>query len=392
MVHRYITNSLIFALLTASCGPAEPPQPGESPATFPVYELKPGNPTDIADITELVKIVHTIELTPEVALQVGSIFHFFVMDNEDLILVDEIAGRITRLTPKGNVVWQIEPQDGDYRYYTSIRECTYDVYRKQIIVYDNSEEYIFDLDGQPVSVKKGFGDFDFRQLAIASSEDRIYSAQGLNLYWDDGPRKQLLWLKNGELQKEFINQVPFAPRHVQTSGFEEFSTLNGHLHYYATLRDTCYRIDLPEVKPAFLLKFTGGETTEDIMLMDKIPNKLKYLNTREIPYLLNLAADEKQLVAIYKKGRYIFSNLLDRRSGTWTFNNAIFRYKELTFPAPLHYHNGYLLRNIPEGLLDHYQKIPAADQKATEEWRKEMLKLPQGYEDAGSTTIYLIKL
>ncbi|MFK8163010.1 MAG: 6-bladed beta-propeller [Lewinella sp.] len=389
---EYVGLCLVFLLmLLVSCYASEKPSGTGQIATLPKFQLLPGDKNEVADVTNLINDVLTIKLSPEVANEVGVIFHFAVVDSGHVILVDEISGKINRVNKEGQIVWQIEARGDDFRYHNGIEEFTYDKYHRQLIVYDETQVFKYDLDGKPLVVEPSAG-FDFHQMIYASSNDVIHSIQGFqNIGLAESP-KQLVWIENNNLKKLFVEGLPRTASSSLIGGYPEFNLLNDYLHYHATFRDTFYRIDLPDVYPAFTFSFDVPVTTDDVMEMDKVRRKIKYVYQERIPKVYSLAADADKVVLSYQKGAIVFFAFFNRQKEKWLINNHILRFEQLSFEAPLLYQDGYFLRMIPQYQTDHYAQLPEQTTDIPQDWKKELEELDDEYDELGSKTLYLIKV
>lgn len=358
---------------------------------IPEYKLEIGERNEIADLSEFVSKLRMIKLSSEVANEVGMIFHFAVVDSNSIVLVDEITGKINRINSEGEIVWQISAKTDDYRFHNVIEGFSYDSHNKQIVIYDESQIFRYSLTGEPVEVKGGVG-FDFHQLTYCSNGDALYSIQGFqNVGLSDSP-KQLVWMKNGRMERTFVEGLFRAPGNMLVGGFNEFNRLNGMLHYHASFRDTFYHVNLPSVNPSFTFNFSVAETTNDVMDLHRIENKLRHVFSREIPLVYNLAADVNNLALSYQKGEDHFLGLLNRENEKWLVNHQYLRYDGILFRAPLLYNDGFFLRMIPQYQVEHYAKLSEQATILPQAWKEELEKLDNRYDELGSKTIFLVEL
>jgi len=357
---------------------------------FTDYQLTIESADEIANVANLFKDVAAIKLSPGVAEYVGSIFHFFVVDSVGIVLVDEISRTITRLNNSGGIVWQISARSDDYRYFNSIEEFTFDQFNRRIIVYDDSRLFAYDLDGRPLGVE-AVSDFDYNQMVSLSREDVFYSTQGyINGGLSDKP-KQLVWVKNGRIQKSFVEKVFQDPPFTFVGGMNEFNFLKGEVHYHAALRDSFYKIDFADVSPAFTFSFNSEESTDELMRDKMVARKLSYISKNNVPFVINLAADDDNVLVSYKKAKSNYVAILDREVNEWLLNNQYLRYHDLVFRAPSLYWNGYFLIMIPEYRVKHFSKIPDNVTAVSEHWKEELEKLDESYDGLGAKTLYLLK-
>lgn len=346
---------LYFCIL--SCG--ETPQTSEavSAPVMPHYKLVVGDGNEIADISDIVKNVRKIEISAEVAEKVGVIFHFYVVDDKDVILVDEISGNITRLNSFGDVEWQINARSDDYRYHNIVSECTFDPFNRLIVVYDEDKKYIYNFSGEQVAIKNT-PNFNFHQLFYISGKDVVYSAQAMaNPYVSSVP-KQVIWEESDSLKGSFIDDVYQSPTSVYISGFDEFSRFKDQVYYHPTFRDTFYQVDLPFVNKSFAFSFSGRETTDDLMRNGNVKNKLKYVVDRELLYINAYGVNDFKFAISYQRRNQNFMGILDRTSEDWVLNNQHLRFRDLTFGAPFLYQDGRFLRMFPQYQVEHYAKLP----------------------------------
>ncbi len=393
MTGRFLLVITLFCNFISGCSNPESVSPGSSEQPrVDDYNLTVGSSETIGDLSKAVKGVRKIELSSEVAGQVGVLFHFVVIDSSDVILVDEISGKINRINGDGEIVWQIKANGDDFRYHTGISEFLYDSFHKQLVVYDEFETFVYNLSGQPVK-KYPSMNFDYHQFVFASDVDRIYSIQGFqNIGLSDVP-KQLVWTRNDTIQGFFVDALRRTPGSSLIGGFPEFSQFNNHLYYHATFRDTFYRLDPPVIVPDFTLRLSIPITTSDVMDMDRVKEKLTYVHENRIFKIYGVAADSETIATTYlRKGGDQYFAILDRMSNRWLLNNQYLRFQDYVFKAPILYHDGYFIRMFPQYQIDHYAKLKKDDDTVSPQWKEELQRLDTAYDELGPKTLYLIEL
>jgi len=360
-------------------------------SSIPDYLISPGSSKDIGNVSNLVKGVRTLNLRADVAEKIGVVFHFFVIEDKDLLLVDEISGTLTRLSRNGEIIWQIAAQRDDYKIFPSIDEAVLDPFHRHVIVYNDFNVFAYDYNGQSVYVKSR-PDFDFFTMLPCSSDDMVYATQGLPSTAVNVLPQQLIWEKNKEIQRSFVNALPIVPRGTLVGGFPRFSVLNGAVHYASIYRDTFYKLNLPTVKPAFTSRFTGTITTNEVMESGRISNKLTYMVENNIPERYSLAADDENIVQTYQRGGRNFFAMIKRRTKKLLVNHQHIQFGEQVFRAPLLYNNGYLLRVVPKYKEEHYQKLSADANQVTDQWMEELRELDEAYDGRGEKVLYLVEI
>lgn len=360
-------------------------------SSIPHYNLPTKPLSAVGDVTGYVNRVLKIHLSPEVARKIGVIHNFTVVDDTDLILVDEIVGRIIRLNEAGEIVWQVQAKDDDYRYFTEIVECTFDPFNRRIVVHNSSKSFFMDFNGNPIDVKRK-PDFDYNQMFYASANDQLFSAQVYrNSHMLSSP-KQLFWYRDSTFQKVMINSVPYAPEHAVYSGMPEVTRLNGKTYYHATLRDTFYEVNLPNVLPAFTLDAPTRPTIDEIMRNDNVDNKFGFMLDNGIPIPFSVVADDNNIFLSTKTNRGNCFSIFDRKTEKWIVGSNVIKYQNTYMSAPVLYHENYFLREIADYRVEHYAKLAEGMDPSDPEWKEELARLDAAYDETGGKTIYLIKL
>lgn len=357
---------------------------------IPNYTLAPGGGDKVQDISSVVKSVDVINLSSVVAEKVGVIFHFFVIEDNDLLLVDELSGTLSRVNKNGQLAWQISARRDDYRIFPSIDEAVLDPFRQHILVYNDYNVFAYNYDGEPIYVESR-PDLDFFTLFPYSEDDFVYSTQGMINTIVSNVSKQLVWTRNKKVQGSYISALPYAQGGL-VGGYPQFGELNGIVHYASTFRDTFYHLGLPEVTPAFTSSFTGPITMNEILESERIGNKLAYLVDNNIAARYGFAADDDRVVQTYQVGKDQFLALLDRETKKWTVNHQHLRFEQQTFRAPLLYNNGYLLRMIPKYKVKHYGKLQLDIDQVPVDWKEELYQLDEAFDGRGEQAIYLVKI
>lgn len=393
---KAIAATLCFMVIFLGCASEEKANTESEPTTdhqFPTYVAKKASNRSITGIETVVSDFKKIVLSKAVTDKIRYIFHFFVIDDERIVLVDEDAGAVVLIDTLGELLWHISTESNDYRFPTEIDECSFNRFSKEIVIQNGFQNYYFDLEGKPTR-KKPSGYFNYHQICGVSPTDVLYSCQGFENAMITTVPKQLIWQQNEEIKDLFIDRVYHAPRSIFVGGFDEFEVFNGQLSYHASLRDTVYRIALPKVEPDFVLKFPGRETQDDIMRRESLKYKLGYLHENGIPVISNIAADDDKLIMTYTVGGWAkaFSAILDRNTDQWLFNSAFLRYKDEVFRSPKLYDNGYLLALYPKPQADHFAKIPLDADEVSRAWMEESEAILDNYSDDGELLLYLVTL
>ncbi|MBC6995974.1 hypothetical protein QWY85_10975 [Neolewinella lacunae] len=387
-MHLKALTIIFLALSLLTCSGNQPFVDDAPHQSFSNYEIPLGSKDKVANITSLVKNVTTVKLSDEVNLKIGSVSFFFVLDSMDMIIGDKNTGWILRIDQHGKAKWGIQAdKKGDYRYYTSIHECAFDPFNQQLVVYDFTHRFYYDLSGNFIKVERN-AKFTSRQMYFYSNSDIVYSAQGLkNFDYFDTP-KQLIWEQDNELKSGYIEETFYAPSSVMVGGFEEFSKLNGMLTYHPTFRDTFYSVDLPNVYPDFTLRLKGMETTDDVMKMEGVIQKLRYVYDRDIPLLQCFAVDSNKVLQTYIIPPTFFFNVFDRNTEKILVNHQFLKFKEHIIQAPLLYHDGYFLTTLTQDQVDHCNQLDKNAASVSKAWRDDFLKM-RGEE---SKVLYLIEV
>ncbi|MFK8163011.1 MAG: hypothetical protein AB8H12_11165 [Lewinella sp.] len=358
--------------------------------SIPHYDLPSKPLSAVGDVTGVVSGIRRIQLSPDVAERIGIISEFMVVDGTDLILIDDVAGSIVRLNAAGKIVWQVLAKDDDYRFFTNIVECTFDSFSRRIIVHNSEKSFFFDFDGNPIDVKQKPG-FDYHQLFYASSSDQLFSAQGYRNDHIISSSKQLFWFKDSILQEVLINSVPYAPEFAFYGGLPEFTRLNDETYYHATLHDTFFKVNLPSVLPAFTLDVPTRPTIEEIMRNESIDRKFRFMTENGIPILISVVPDVNNIFISYKYNRRNYFSVLDRKTKKWIVGSEMIRYENTYLFAPVLYHDNYFLREMPDYRVAHLAKL-AEGTDPDSEWKEELARLDEAYDERGGKTIYLIRL
>lgn len=121
--------------------------------TVPEYSLRTGDTDEIANVSGELSSLDVIQLSSEVSEAIGDVFQFAVIDSVGILIVNFYAETVCLVDFSGNLRWKIVPRDDDFRYYQSMEGCTYDMFSKRVLMYNQQKTYFFDLEGNPVAVQ-----------------------------------------------------------------------------------------------------------------------------------------------------------------------------------------------------------------------------------------------
>ena len=354
---------------------------------IPVIELLIGESKRVQVIDEYVDRVVRVKLDSDVANKIGDFSKFFTSSDNKFILVDEWAGVITCINTDGEIMYSIESGGDPRTNFPVIEICHYDKINKQILVNDGAHIYTYDDDGSFVS-KRAKENFNYLYRHTVSKDDVLYTVQN-EYQFTSGVHRQVVWEKNGVLNGDFLNELPFMPSGIGIRGFSEFHELDGKLYYHSTLRDTFYDVKLPNFIPAFTVNFIGKESTDNILRNGKIENKLNYLMREAIPFVVDAGVGDDKVFISYRRVGDSYVALYDRKKGEVVFNGQYVRCENFIFQAPLLYDNGVFMRMFSDDEVAVYDVF--GDKEELED--DDVVRLHKAREqsaDSGDKYIYLV--
>jgi hypothetical protein len=381
---------LFCALFFIACN-EEPQDKVENKAHLPAYRLEAASSEAVADISDHFTSLRIIPLSAELSLDIGWLYHFYVIDSSQIILVDEDAGKIHAVDFEGNLIWQISSRTDDYRYFQIIDDCVINRYARELVVIDGRKLYRFDFAGNPIDVIP-YLPLDYKQLSFYGPDEIVCSTQGLrNSILSDEP-KQLAFLKNGTVQAIYLDKMFYAPEHNFIGGYPEFSLFKNQLYYHSLFRDTFYSINFPEVKHEFTFEFKGRTTTKDIMVEEKIKNKLSYANDNAIPYPCYFAIDSTFVILAYKYNLKLHLAKIDRNTSAADFNARHLNFKGDFLNIPTLYENGYFLDVVSDYEFEMLKSISPDAKKMPTGWAEKLQKAKDADLDLGKKYLYLLEI
>lgn len=345
----------------------------------------------IADLQPHIQNVELIELTKDVANLIGDIWHVKVLKSGDLILIDRTAATITRVGRTGKLVWHVRSQDDDYRVFSSIDFFSYDTYAGEIMIASDRTIFRVGLDGRMIDQFRAPG-IDWLQFERLPGDTLVYSSQTLSNPGTFDTPKQLLYTVQGKLFTGYLDQLPYRPLHNTMGGIPEFTRLDGQLIYCPSYRDTYYGFVDGVPAPAFRFEFDCAVNPNDVMLMDKVINKLEYFRNNDVPFSLKISASTERIAVHYKLNRAFYFGLATRNPFKPLFNHRFFRYGNLFFEAPYLYQDNYSARVASPEEVEHYKKIHSDATTVSDQWVTELRTIRAQARDDGSKFIYLIHL
>lgn len=387
---RFIATLFYITAFFISCGEESISSDASS---LTAYTVPAASTLRIGNIDSLVKKFDIIELSADVASRIGTVFSFCVIPNGDLVLADHNSAIITRLNRKGEILWQIQPQEDDYRYHDAIEnDVRFDEKNERLYVTTHFEVFTYDLNGTPNGPLTTFDMFS-SDLVLLPSGDILRQSRG-NIADLDGKTtdRQLIWISGTTIKNSFIDKAFYPPTKAAVGGFPLFSKWDDdHLYYHAAFMDTFYRIELPDVYPEFTFSFDEAITTQDLMKDPSVKSPLSEAHKEEIPILYRLGANEEKIVASYKNRGLINLIVLNRKNSTVLINNPILSYQNVLFEAPLLYHGGYFLTSIPAYKVNHFAILDPKAKTVDTNWSTELEKLEESYNETGPISLYLME-
>ena len=336
--------------------------------------------------------VERVILKPDLANQIGSISHFFQLENQ-LILVDKNSERIVSVSPQGSLIWQLKGQSDDYASFSTIQYCTFDKYNNQLLVLDDRQTvYVYSPQGKFLETKRR-PRFNFNIFAALSKDVMVYSAQNLNNNMLDGQSKQLLMVEKGKVVTQHVNHVLQLPRRPNMGGFPEFFIQDTSLFYKAALRDTVYEMSTnTKPSPTFVIKFDVRESTDEVLRNPARTEKLSYIINRNIPFIYSLTSNGEYLYISYRDSESRSLAKIDAFTGETIFNAGYLQYGDWLFKTPLLEFNGVFLAasTVAEDKANRRYLQNQSDENFTV-WQRELNELEKSGMDNGAMVLYLLK-